>query len=91
MEQTGRRPTAPPSRGGGFDRMGKEKNNSEGQEAMAIRRFAASVTCREKDGALHEEEIPLRAEDYGAAHRLLLAYVLQVLKLREFELRLVGS
>jgi hypothetical protein len=58
---------------------------------MAVRRFAASVTYRDKDGALHEEEIPLRAEDYGVAHRLLLAYVLQVLKLRDFELRLVGA
>jgi len=57
---------------------------------MAIRRFAAQVTYS-KDGALHEEEIPLWAEDYGTANRLALAYVLQVLKLREFELRLVGS
>ncbi len=58
---------------------------------MPVRRFAASVTYRDKGGALHEEEIPLRAEDYGAAHRLLLAYVLHVLKLRDFELRLVGA
>lgn len=58
---------------------------------MAVRRFAARVTYRDRDGALHEEEIPLRAEDYGAANRLLLAYVLQVLKLRDFELRLVGA
>jgi hypothetical protein len=58
---------------------------------MAIRRFAASLTYRRKDGTIHEEEIPTWAEDYGAANRLALAYVLQVLKLRDFELRVVGA
>jgi hypothetical protein len=58
---------------------------------MAVRRFAARVTYRDKDGALHEEEIPTWAEDYAAANRLALAYVLQVLKIRDFELRLVGA
>lgn len=61
------------------------------QGRMAIRRFAASVTYREKDGALREEEIPIQAEDYGTANRIVLAYVLHVLKLREFELRIVGA
>jgi hypothetical protein len=61
------------------------------REAMAIRRFAASVTYHRKDGALHEEEIPVWAEDYRAANRIVLAYVLQVLKLQEFELRIVGA
>jgi hypothetical protein len=79
------------SRGDGVDRMGGEKKKPPRQGAMAIRRFAASVTYRWKDGTVHEEEIPTWAEDYGAAHRLLLAYVLYVLKLRDFELRLVGA
>jgi hypothetical protein len=57
---------------------------------MAVRQFAAQVTYS-KDGASHEEAIPVWAEDYRAANRLALAYVLQVLKLPEFELRLVGS
>jgi hypothetical protein len=58
---------------------------------MAIRRFNASVSYRNPAGALQEEEIPVQAESYEAANRLVLAYVLRVLKLREFELRIVGS
>jgi len=58
---------------------------------MPIRRFAASVSYRDHEGAPREEEIPVRAESYDAANRLVLAYVLEVMKLREFELRIVGS
>jgi hypothetical protein len=66
--------------------MGREKKKPPRQGAMAIRRFAASVTYRWKDGTVHEEEIPT-----WAANRLTLAYVLQVLKLNDFELRVVGA
>jgi len=58
---------------------------------MAIRRFNASVSYRTPEGAEKEEEIPVQAEDYEAANRLVLAYVLRVLKLEEFELRVVGA
>ncbi len=58
---------------------------------MAIRPFTASVSYRNREGALLEEEIPVLAENYETANRLAFTYVLQVLKLREFELRLVGS
>jgi hypothetical protein len=58
---------------------------------MAIRSFTASVSYRNREGALLEEEIPVQAESYEAANRLVLAYVLNVLKLREFELRVVGA
>jgi hypothetical protein len=58
---------------------------------MAIRRFLASVSYHDPAGALQEEEIPVQAEDYDKANRLVLAYVLRVLKLSEFELRVVGA
>jgi hypothetical protein len=58
---------------------------------MAIRRFLASVSYRDPQGALQEEAIPVQAEDYDKANRLVLAYVLRVLKLSEFELRVVGA
>jgi hypothetical protein len=58
---------------------------------MAIRRFSASVSYRNKEGTLQEEEIPVHAEDYERANHLAFTYVLQVLKLREFELRIVGA
>jgi hypothetical protein len=58
---------------------------------MAIRRFSASVSYRNQEGALLEEEIPVLAEDYDKANRLAFSYVLRVLKLRDFELRIVGA
>jgi len=55
-----------------------------------IRRFAASVTYPVgRDSA--REEFPVQALDPAAANDLALAYVLQVLKLKDFELRVVGS
>lgn len=38
-----------------------------------------------------EEIFPVYMEDYLAAKSLALSYVLQVLKLRDFELRMVGA
>jgi hypothetical protein len=51
-----------------------------------IRRFAATVTHESQ-----EEELPVYAPDAEAAKRLALAYILQVMKLTDFELRLVGA
>jgi hypothetical protein len=56
-----------------------------------VRPFAASVEFRDAVGCMVEEAFPVRAADYGAANRLALAYVLEVLKHQEFELRVVGA
>ena len=59
--------------------------------APAVRRFGASVTYRTSDGRPHEEDFPILATGYDEANRLALAYVLQVLRLDDFEMRLVGA
>jgi hypothetical protein len=56
-----------------------------------IRRFEASVSYRDRQGQAQEEAFPIHARDYEAANRLAFVYVLEVLKLDEFELRLVGA
>jgi hypothetical protein len=56
-----------------------------------VRRFEASVTYRDHENQTLEEAFPVRAWDYKAACDLALSYVLQVLKLDEFELRVVGA
>jgi hypothetical protein len=38
-----------------------------------------------------EEEFPVRAVDYATASRIAFDYVLKVLKLEDFELRIVGA
>ncbi|HZF11713.1 MAG TPA: hypothetical protein VFE33_23245 [Thermoanaerobaculia bacterium] len=57
----------------------------------AVRRFEASVTYRDGEGKEQEEMFPVHARDYAAANELAFQYVLNVLKLDEFELRLVGA
>jgi hypothetical protein len=56
-----------------------------------VRPFAATVTYRDSNGAQQEEHVPLVAEDYEAAKALALRYVLEVLKLEDFELRVAGG
>ena len=56
-----------------------------------VRQFVASVTYRNGDGTDYEETFPIRTYDYANAKQLALSYVLQVLKLQDFELRIVGS
>ena len=56
-----------------------------------VRSFAASISYRNSDGKLQEEEFPIQAFDYQAASRMALEYVLRVLRHEDFELRLVGS
>ena len=58
---------------------------------MTVRRFGASVAYRTKDGAHQEEEFPVWAESYASAKDLAFSYVLRVLRLGDFELRLVGA
>lgn len=52
--------------------------------------YAASVTYVNADGKRQEDEFPLRESNYAAAQNLALNYVLQVLKLSDFELRIAG-
>jgi hypothetical protein len=54
-------------------------------------RYAASVTYRGPNGEDRLEEFPVFAADSTTANDLALAYVVRVLKLSEFELRIVGS
>jgi hypothetical protein len=56
-----------------------------------VRRFEASVTFRDGQGQAQEEAFPIHARDFESANRMAFAYVLEVLKLDEFELRLVGA
>jgi hypothetical protein len=56
-----------------------------------VRRFDACVTYRGPEGLDVEEIFPVYMEDYLAAKAIALSYILQVLKLRDFELRMVGS
>jgi hypothetical protein len=56
-----------------------------------VRRFVASVTYREIDGTDKEESFPVHVMDYTTAQSVALTYVLQTLKLEDFELRIVGA
>jgi hypothetical protein len=58
---------------------------------MKVRRFDASIDYTTPEGKTQEEEFPVRAADYAAANRIALDYVLKVLKLDDFELRIVGA
>jgi hypothetical protein len=58
---------------------------------MRVRQYAASVTYRNGEGKLQEEEFPVNSRDHAAALRTAFAYVLQIMKLEDFELRVVGS
>ena len=56
-----------------------------------VRRFVASVTYREIDGKDKEETFPVQVMDYATAQSVALTYVLQTLKLEDFELLIVGA
>jgi hypothetical protein len=56
-----------------------------------IRCFTASVTYRENDGTDKEENFPVYVADYPTATSVALNYVLQILRLEDFELRVVGA
>jgi hypothetical protein len=56
-----------------------------------VRQFVASVSYRDATGEHREEEFPVQTFDYSSANDLAFAYVLQALRLDEFELRLVGA
>ncbi len=58
---------------------------------LPVRRFEASVSYRDGEGRDEEQVFPVLTSDFQQANRLAFAYVLEVLRLSEFELRLVGS
>ena len=56
-----------------------------------VRRFQASVAYLDSAGVEMEETFPVVAADPDAARDLAIAYVLKVLKLEDFELRIIGA
>ena len=56
-----------------------------------VRRFDASVTFRDSEGAKREENFPVYEKDYSAAKSAAFSYVLQILRLQDFELRMTGA
>jgi hypothetical protein len=58
---------------------------------LKIRLYSASVAYRNSTGQMQEEEFPVRASDPAAASEIAFLYVRQVMKLEDFELRVVGS
>lgn len=53
--------------------------------------YSALLRYRNAAGQQTEETFPVKAPDRSSASDLALTYVLQVLKLEEFELRIVGA
>jgi len=56
-----------------------------------IRPYSASVVYRNAAGQRQEEEFPVHAADPAAASDIAFLYVRQVMKLEDFELRVVGA
>ena len=56
-----------------------------------IRFYSASVAYRGATGKVQEEEFPVRATDNATASEIAFLYVRQVMKLEDFELRVVGA
>ena len=56
-----------------------------------VRLYSATVTYRDGDNRVQEDTFPVRAHDHARATEMAVDYVLHVLKLKEFELRVVGS
>jgi hypothetical protein len=58
---------------------------------LKIRLYSATVAYRNALGKMQEEEFPVRATDNAAASEIAFLYVRQVMKLEDFELRVVGA
>ena len=58
---------------------------------MIVQLFSATVTYRDRKDQLREETFPVRAYDHARATDQAVDYVLHVLKIKEFELRVVGG
>jgi hypothetical protein len=49
------------------------------------------VTFRSSGGVKREDSFPVQVEDYSTANLVAVSYVLQVLRLEDFELRIAGT
>jgi hypothetical protein len=58
---------------------------------MPVREFVAIVEYRDLEGKLRNEEFPVRIDSYPAAKEMAERYVLEVMKLQDFELRIAGA
>lgn len=58
---------------------------------MAVRLFMASVSFQNEWGQRREETFPIRTHETRIANEMAMSYVLGVLRLRDFELRVVGA
>ncbi|MFY9824343.1 MAG: hypothetical protein WAM82_23405 [Thermoanaerobaculia bacterium] len=58
---------------------------------LRIRPFVASVAYQNPTGQTQEDDFPVQAPDFATATRIAFTYVLNVLKHKDFELRIVGS
>lgn len=58
---------------------------------VKIRPYAATVAYRDAIGKMQEEEFPVYAADPAAASDLAFLYVRAVMRLDDFELRVVGA
>jgi hypothetical protein len=56
-----------------------------------VRRFVAHVAYTGSDGGAREDSFPIYTHDFQVAKSMALSYALAVLKLGDFELRLVGA
>jgi hypothetical protein len=59
---------------------------------LRVRQFTATVYDRHPAAGQKEaESFPVQAPDYVTARLWAFAYVLQILRLKDFELRMAGS
>ena len=58
---------------------------------LRIRPFTVSVAHQNPTGQMQEDDFPVQASDYATASKIAFTYVLNVLKYKDFELRIVGS
>jgi hypothetical protein len=56
-----------------------------------LRTFSAQVTYKDSVGVSCEETFPVTVADYDTAKDLAFRYVVEVLKLKDFELRIAGG
>ncbi len=56
-----------------------------------MRTFAAEVSYKDSIGTSCEETFPVTVDDYDTAKDLAVRYAVEVLKLQDFELRIVGA
>ncbi|HYI84544.1 MAG TPA: hypothetical protein VEX11_15230 [Acetobacteraceae bacterium] len=56
-----------------------------------MRQFTAYVVYKDQGGAECEESFPIHTHSFDKAKDTALRYVLNVLRIEDFELRMVGS